>query len=181
MSSAVQRGTTLGVGERRIGKISLGLLAWVVGLIWIFPVAWTVLTSFKTEQDASAQTLSHGLSFERYHEVSSSTEGTLSLATALSNSRLRRAPLDGDRDAARHPGRLRPRHPGRPEMARRPLLLHLHQVPAGRGVDLPDLRLCREVESDRHAHDPRRPLHRHEPAAGRVDDALVLHGGAAAS
>jgi sorbitol/mannitol transport system permease protein len=79
-------GTTLGVGEKRAGRIGLGVLAWVVGLVWIFPVAWTVFTSFKTEQDASAQKLSQGLSFDRYHEVSSSTEGTLSLATAFSNS-----------------------------------------------------------------------------------------------
>ena len=60
--SGLQRGTTLGVGERRAGRIGLGLLAWVVGLIWIFPVAWTVFTSFKTEQDATAQTLTHATS-----------------------------------------------------------------------------------------------------------------------
>ena len=82
----MRRGTKLGVGERRSVALGIGVLAWIVALIWIFPVAWTVLTSFKTEQDASAQTLSHGLSFQRYHEVASSTEGTLSLATALSNS-----------------------------------------------------------------------------------------------
>jgi sorbitol/mannitol transport system permease protein len=82
----LRTGTTLGVGERRANRIGLGLLAWVVGLVWIFPFAWTVFTSFKTEQDAAEQTLTHGLSLERYHEVSSSTEGTLSLATAFSNS-----------------------------------------------------------------------------------------------
>jgi len=60
--------------------------AWIVGLLWIFPVAWTVFTSFKTEEDASAQTLHHGLSLHRYSEVSHSTEGTLSLATAFTNS-----------------------------------------------------------------------------------------------
>ena len=67
-------------------RSALGVLAWVVGLLWIFPVAWTVFTSFKTEQDASAQTLHHGLSFDRYSDVSHSTEGTLSLATAFTNS-----------------------------------------------------------------------------------------------
>ena len=82
----LQHGTTLGVGERRAGRITLGLLAWVIGLIWIFPVAWTVFTSFKTEQDAAAQTFTQGLSLDRYREVSSSTEGTLSLGTAFSNS-----------------------------------------------------------------------------------------------
>jgi len=84
--SGQERGTTLGVGERRAGRIAVGVVAWVVGLVWIFPVAWTVFTSFKTEQDATAQTLTQGLSLDRYREVSSSTEGTLSLATALSNS-----------------------------------------------------------------------------------------------
>jgi sorbitol/mannitol transport system permease protein len=64
----------------------LGAAAWVIGMLWIFPVAWTVLTSFKTEQDASAQTLHHSLSLGRYGDVSHSTQGTLSLATAFTNS-----------------------------------------------------------------------------------------------
>jgi sorbitol/mannitol transport system permease protein len=55
-------------------------------VVWIFPVAWTLLTSFKTAEDASAQTLHHSLSFGRDSEVSHSTQGTLSLATAFTNS-----------------------------------------------------------------------------------------------
>ncbi len=82
----MKRGTTLGVGERRAVVAGLGVLAWFVGLIWIFPVAWTVFTSFKTEQDASAQTLHHGLGFGRYSDVAHSTPGTLSLQTAFMNS-----------------------------------------------------------------------------------------------
>jgi sorbitol/mannitol transport system permease protein len=81
-----RRGARLGVGESRAGIIALGVAAWVIGMLWIFPVGWTLLTSFKTEQDASAQTLSEGLSFDRYREVKQSTEGTLSLATAFTNS-----------------------------------------------------------------------------------------------
>src|SRR6266498_393113 len=81
-----RRGTRLGVGESRYGSIALGTAAWVIGMLWIFPVAWTLLTSFKTEQDASSQTLHHGLSFGRYSDVSHSTEGTLSLSTAFTNS-----------------------------------------------------------------------------------------------
>jgi sorbitol/mannitol transport system permease protein len=84
--SRVRRGTRLGVGESRAGMIVLGMAAWVIGMLWIFPVAWTLLTSFKTEQDASAQTLHDGLSLDRYSEVRHSTEGTLSLATAFTNS-----------------------------------------------------------------------------------------------
>jgi sorbitol/mannitol transport system permease protein len=81
-----QRGTTLGVGERRAVVIAVGALAWIVGLLWIFPFAWTLLTSFKTEQDAAAQTLQQGLSFQRYRDVAHSTAGTLSLQTAFTNS-----------------------------------------------------------------------------------------------
>jgi polyol transport system permease protein len=82
----VRRGTRLGVGERRAMVIGLGALAWLVGLLWIFPFGWTVLTSFKTEQDAAAQTLHQGLSFGRYSDVAQSTSGTLSLQTAFMNS-----------------------------------------------------------------------------------------------
>jgi sorbitol/mannitol transport system permease protein len=81
-----RRGTTLGVGENRTAVIGLGIAAWTIGMLWIFPVAWTLFTSFKTEQDASAQTLHHGLTFGRYSDVSHSTTGTLSLGTAFTNS-----------------------------------------------------------------------------------------------
>jgi len=82
----VRRGTKLGVGERRAVVIGLGVLAWLIGLLWIFPFGWTVLTSFKTEQDAAAQTLHQGLGFGRYSDVAHSTPGTLSLQTAFTNS-----------------------------------------------------------------------------------------------
>jgi sorbitol/mannitol transport system permease protein len=80
------RGSRLGVGESRAGVVAIGVTAWVVGMLWIFPVGWTLLTSFKTEQDASAQTFHTGLSFGRYSDVSHSTTGTLSLSTAFTNS-----------------------------------------------------------------------------------------------
>jgi polyol transport system permease protein len=82
----MKRGTKLGVGERRSMAAGLGALAWIIGALWIFPVAWTLLTSFKNEEDAAAQTLNHGLSFGRYEEVAHSTPGTLSLETAFTNS-----------------------------------------------------------------------------------------------
>ena len=86
MISRKRRGSRLGVGESRTAVIALGTFAWVIGGLWIFPVGWTVLTSFKTEQDASAQTLHQGLSLQRYSDVSHSTTGTLSLQTAFANS-----------------------------------------------------------------------------------------------
>jgi sorbitol/mannitol transport system permease protein len=81
-----RRGSRLGVGESRAAIIGIGIAAWVVGMLWIFPVGWTLLTSFKTEQDASAQTLHNGLTFGRYSDVSHSTTGTLSLSAAFTNS-----------------------------------------------------------------------------------------------
>jgi sorbitol/mannitol transport system permease protein len=86
MTDEERRGTKLGIGERRTVVAGIGALAWIVGLLWIFPVVWTVFTSFKTEEDASAQTLHQGLSFGRYSDVSHSTTGTLSLQTAFTNS-----------------------------------------------------------------------------------------------
>ena len=86
MTDEERRGTKLGIGERRTVVAGIGALAWLVGLLWIFPVVWTVFTSFKTEEDASAQTLHQGLSFGRYSDVSHSTTGTLSLQAAFTNS-----------------------------------------------------------------------------------------------
>ncbi len=86
MIGRARRGSRLGVGESRAAIIALGGAAWVVGMLWIFPVGWTLLTSFKTEQDASAQTLHNGLTFARYSDVSHSTTGTLSLSAAFTNS-----------------------------------------------------------------------------------------------
>ena len=86
VSERARRGAKLGVGESRAGAIALGAAAWLVALLWIFPFAWMVFTSFKTEEDAASQSLHHGLSFGRYSDVSHSTEGTLSLGTAFTNS-----------------------------------------------------------------------------------------------
>jgi sorbitol/mannitol transport system permease protein len=81
-----KQGSRLGVGESRAVMVGLGLAAWLIGLLWIFPVGWTLLTSFKSEQDASAQAFHNGLSLNRYSDVSHSTTGTLSLSTAFTNS-----------------------------------------------------------------------------------------------
>jgi sorbitol/mannitol transport system permease protein len=86
LSRRERRGSRLGVGESRATVIALGTTAWVIGALWIFPVVWTVLTSFKTEQDASAQTFHNGLTVARYSDVSHSTTGTLSLSAAFTNS-----------------------------------------------------------------------------------------------
>src|SRR5699024_11893445 len=40
-------------GQGRTGKVLLGLLAWVIGLVFVTPLAWMLLTSLHAETDAS--------------------------------------------------------------------------------------------------------------------------------
>jgi sorbitol/mannitol transport system permease protein len=80
-------GTRLGVGEHRGAHVALGLLAWVVGLLFFFPVFWMVLNSFKEEQDANTSPkLLFDPTLDRYSEVTESTTGLLSFRDAFTNS-----------------------------------------------------------------------------------------------
>ena len=64
------------------------LLAWVVGVIWIFPVAWTRLHELQDRAGRlGADAAPRPLVRSATTRSASSTEGTLSLATAFSNSR----------------------------------------------------------------------------------------------
>src|SRR5919198_2898477 len=75
------------VGERRWINASFGLLAWVVGLVFFFPVFWMILNSFKSEQDANTSPkLFFHPTLERYHDVTQSTTGLLSFGEAFANS-----------------------------------------------------------------------------------------------
>ncbi|CAA9278472.1 MAG: Various polyols ABC transporter, permease protein 2, partial [uncultured Corynebacteriales bacterium] len=79
--------------------------------------------------------------------------------------------------AARGAGGVRAVAQARREVAGRAVLLHLHQDAAGgRGhrADLPDRQRARHA---RQHLDPRRALHRDEPAAGDLGHALVLPRG----
>jgi polyol transport system permease protein len=57
--------------NKRLSNTVWGIVAWVAGIVFVFPVIWMVLTSFKQEQDAASNppawvfkpTLTH------YHEV----------------------------------------------------------------------------------------------------------------
>ena len=75
------------VGERRIVNSAFGLLAWIVGLAFFFPVFWMVLNSFKSEQDAntSPKLIFHP-TLDRYRDVTRSTTGLLSFGEAFANS-----------------------------------------------------------------------------------------------
>ncbi len=80
-------GTRLGVGERRSVHFTLGLTAWLVALIFFFPVFWMVLSSFKEEQDANTSPkLIFSPTLDRYRDVTSNPEGTLSFGEAATNS-----------------------------------------------------------------------------------------------
>lgn len=55
----------------------VSLAAWIVGILIFFPILWTVITSFKTEQDAVATPpvfLFFQWTLENYHEVQSRSD-----------------------------------------------------------------------------------------------------------
>src|SRR4051794_23991893 len=75
------------VGERAWVNRAFGALAWVVGLVFFFPVFWMVLNSFKSEQDANTSPkLFFHPTLERYHDVTKSAAGLLSFGDAFANS-----------------------------------------------------------------------------------------------
>jgi sorbitol/mannitol transport system permease protein len=75
------------VGERRWVNASFGFLAWVVGLVFFFPVFWMVLNSFKSEQDANTSPkLFFHPTLDRYRDVTRSVGGLLSFSEAFANS-----------------------------------------------------------------------------------------------
>ncbi len=77
----------MNVGERRSTNALLGAIAWLAGLLFFFPVLWTVLNSFKDEQDANASPrLLFDPTFDRYQDVTETTRGLLSFREAFTNS-----------------------------------------------------------------------------------------------
>jgi polyol transport system permease protein len=80
-------GSQLGVGESRVTNAFMGVLAWLVALLFFFPVFWMVLNSFKEEQDANTSPkLFFSPTLDRYRDVSNSTAGLLSFKEAFMNS-----------------------------------------------------------------------------------------------
>ena len=63
--------------QRRVGNVLLGVLAWVVGIGFFFPIFWMVLTAFKQEADAytSPPTLFFTPTLAQFEEVFSSGIG----------------------------------------------------------------------------------------------------------
>lgn len=75
------------VGEHRVTSVLLGLAAWLVGLLFFFPVFWMVLNGFKEEAVANASpTLFFEPTLRQYREVISGDVGLLGFSEAFSNS-----------------------------------------------------------------------------------------------
>jgi sorbitol/mannitol transport system permease protein len=75
------------VGERRWVNQLWGLLAWILGLLFFFPVFWMLLNSFKSEQDANTSPkLFFHPTLDRYKDVTRSSGGLLSFSEAFTNS-----------------------------------------------------------------------------------------------
>jgi sorbitol/mannitol transport system permease protein len=75
------------VGERRSVNTVWGLVAWLVALLFFFPVFWMVLSSFKEEQDANTSPkLFFSPTLDRFNDVTESTTGLLSFREAFTNS-----------------------------------------------------------------------------------------------
>ena len=75
------------VGENPWVNRALGALAWLVALLFFFPVFWMVLNSFKEEHDANTSPkLFFTPTLDRYREVTESAGGLLSFGEAFANS-----------------------------------------------------------------------------------------------
>ena len=81
------KGSRIGVGESRSTNALFGVIAWLAGVLFFFPVLWTVLNSFKDEQDANTSPrLLFDPTLDRYGDVTESTSGLLSFREAFTNS-----------------------------------------------------------------------------------------------
>ncbi|MEZ5380214.1 MAG: carbohydrate ABC transporter permease [Microthrixaceae bacterium] len=77
------------VGERRWVDGVLGVVAWLVGALYFFPILWMLVNSFKTELEANGPpSIAFSPTAERYSEVVESSSGVLSFTEAFRNSGL---------------------------------------------------------------------------------------------
>lgn len=80
-------GARVGVGERRSVNAVMGVVAWLIAVLFFFPVFWLILSSFKEEQDANTSPkLFFSPTLDRYSDVTESTTGLLSFREAFFNS-----------------------------------------------------------------------------------------------
>ena len=79
--------TVIAVGERRWVNSAFGVLAWILGFVFFFPVFWMVLNAFKEEQDANTSPkLFFSPTLDRFRDVTADAGGLLSFGEAFTNS-----------------------------------------------------------------------------------------------
>lgn len=75
------------LGQNRLVANLLGLLTWIVGLIFFFPLFWMVLNGFKEESVANGSPkLFFDPTLDRFREVTEDNQGLLSFNEAFANS-----------------------------------------------------------------------------------------------
>lgn len=75
------------LGRNRALDFVLAGSAWLIGLLFFFPVLWMVLNGFKFEMDANtAPKLFFEPTLEQYQTVTTETQGLLSFSEAMTNS-----------------------------------------------------------------------------------------------
>ena len=136
--------------KRSASRNGLGLtvLAWVVGLLFVAPVLWMVLTSFHSETDAATNPPSCLRPAEPGGLPLLLRLGPVAAAAQLAD---RERAVHGPGHPAGLPGRLRAVHPAGEEVDGRHVLLPLHQDAAAGGRSTADLPLRAGHRSARHA------------------------------
>jgi len=63
--------------KRRLGTLVMGLAAWVIGIIFVVPILYMILTSLHHPSDAQTYPPSWGapLTFDNYHDLFATTDG----------------------------------------------------------------------------------------------------------
>ena len=75
------------LGQNRLVANLLGLLTWIVGLVFFFPLFWMVLNGFKEEAVANGSPkLFFDPTLDRFREVTEDNQGLLSFNEAFANS-----------------------------------------------------------------------------------------------
>lgn len=75
------------LGQSRAVALFLGVLTWVIGLLFFFPLFWLVLNGFKDESVANGSpVLFFDPTFDRFSEVTEVSGGLLSFSEAFWNS-----------------------------------------------------------------------------------------------
>ena len=167
-----------GVGESRsTNRGRFGVVAWLAALLFFFPVFWTVLNSFKEEQDANTSPkLLFDPTLDRYSDVTETTSGLLSFREAFINSFVV--------VVVEHVIVLLLAIPAAYALAIRPVpkwrdvlffFISTKFLP-GRGVDPAAVDPGPGVRAAQHAARADDPVHGDEPAARGVDAAVVLPG-----